>query len=120
MSYAHFTEQGYSVLKLSNSDPYCIIRSKFYKIDINLKLMPKVYKLNLVCPCRRINPDSIPKLDGIGHFHRLVQNWTVLIDNLIKFTINCRKIIRTRSIYSRFRIELNFPGIWKYSDFDQF
>ena len=82
--------------------------------------MPKVYKLNLVSPCRRIKHDSVPKLDGIGHFHRLVQNWTALIDILIKFPINRRKIIRTRAIYSRFRIELNFPGMWSYSDFDKF
>ena len=82
--------------------------------------MPKVFKLILVCPCRRKKPDSIPKLDGIGHFHRLVQNLTALIDDLIKFTINRRKIIRMRAIYSRFRIELNFPGIWSYSDFDKF
>ena len=82
--------------------------------------MPKVYKLNLVYPCRRTKPDSIPKLDGFGHFHRLVQNWTTLIDDLIKFAINRRKIIRMRSIYSRFCIELNFPGMWSYSDFDKF
>ena len=61
--------------------------------------MPKVYKLNLVCPCRRTESDSISKLDGIGHCHRQVHNWTALIDGLIKFTINRRKIIRTRMIY---------------------
>ena len=51
---------------------------KFYKIDLNLKPMPKVFNMNLVCLCRRIKPDSIPKLDGIGHFRRLVQNLTAL------------------------------------------
>ena len=82
--------------------------------------MPKFYKLNLVCPCRRTKPDSIPKLDGIGHFHRQVQFWTALIGYLVKFSINHRKIIRMRAIYSRFRIELKFPGMWSYSDFDKF
>ena len=82
--------------------------------------MPKVYKLNLVFPCRRTKPDSIPKLDGIGHFHRLVQNWTALIDDLVKFTINRRKIIRTRTIYSRFRIEMNFPVMELDSEFNKF
>ena len=82
--------------------------------------MPKVCNLNLVCLCRRINPDSFPKLDGIGHFHRLVQNLTTLIDDLIKFAINRRKIIRTHTIYYRFRIDLNFPMMWSYSDFDKF
>ena len=82
--------------------------------------MPKVYKLNLVCHCRRIKPDSIPKLDRVGHFHILVQNWTALIDDLIKFDINRRKIIRTRTIYSRFRIDLNFPVMCLYYDFDKF
>ena len=82
--------------------------------------MPKVYKLNLVCPCRRRKPDSIPKLGGIGHFHRLVQNWTALRCHFHKFTINYRKIIRMRTIYSRFRIELKFPVKWLDSDFDKF
>ena len=45
---------------------------------------------------------------------------TALIDDLVKFTINRRKIIRTRAIYSRFRIELNFPVKWLYSDLDKF
>ena len=82
--------------------------------------MPKVYKLNLVSPCRRKKPDSIYKLDGIGHFHGRVQNWTALIGHLVKFTINHRKIVRTRTIYSRFRIELNFPVMWSYSVLDKF
>ena len=76
--------------------------------------------MNLVCPCRRTKPDSIPKLDGIGHFHRLVSNWTALIGYLVKFTINHRKIIRTRAIYSRFRIELKFLVKWLDSDLDKF
>ena len=40
------------------------------------------------------------------HFHKII--------------INHRKIIRMRAIYSRFRIELNFPEIWSYFDFDKF
>ena len=82
--------------------------------------MPKVYKLNLVCPGRRIKLDPIPKLDGIGHFHRLVQIWTALKDDLSKFTTDYRKLIRTRTIYSRFRIELNFPVMCLYYDFDKY
>ena len=87
---------------------------------MNLKPKLKVCNLSLVYTYRRTKRDSIPKLGGIDHFHRLVQNWTALIDILIKFTINRRQIIRTRTIYSRFRIELNFPVMWSYSDFDKF
>ncbi|KAL4573934.1 hypothetical protein LXL04_020755 [Taraxacum kok-saghyz] len=85
------------------------------KIDVNLKPMSKVYKLNLVCFCIRIKPDSIPKVHGVGHFPGLVQNGTALIDGSRRRSVYnqpgarvCWDLLRTH-IFPRTRELPQFP-----------
>ena len=45
---------------------------------------------------------------------------TAFVVDFRKIAINRRKIIRTHTVYPRFRIELNFPVTWLNSEFDKF